>query len=51
MDDVEEHWEHKLLENKLKLDKRNDNEMSKLMIKMDKKDKRIEPITEEKNKR
>ena len=51
MDEVEERWKHKLRENKLKLDKRKDDEMSKFMIKMDKKDKRIASITEEKNKR
>ena len=51
VDKVEKCWEHKLRQNELKLEERKDDEMSQVMIKMDKKDKRIELLTEKKNKR
>ena len=41
MDNVEERWKEKLMENSLKLEKRNDDEISKLMFKIDKKDQTI----------
>ena len=51
MDNVEERWKDKLRENSLKLEKRNDEEMSKLMFKIDKKDQKIQSNKEDKNKR
>ena len=51
MDNVEERWKEKLMENNLKLEKRNEDEMSKLMFKIDKKDQTIQSNKEEKNKR
>ena len=51
MDNVEERWKDKLRENSLKLEKRNDEEMLKLMFKIDKKDQKIQSNKEDKNKR
>ena len=51
MDNVEERWKEKLMENSLKLEKRNDDDKSKLMFKIDKKDQTIQSTKEDKNKR
>ena len=51
MDNVEERWKEKLMENSLKLEKRNDDDKSKLMFKLDKKDQTIQSTKEDKNKR
>ena len=51
MDKVEERWKEKLMENSLKLEKRNDDDKSKLMFKIDKKDQTIQSTKEDKNKR
>ena len=52
MDNVEERWKEKLMENSLKLpEKRNDDEIFKLMFKIDKKDQTIQSNKEDKNKR
>ena len=51
MDNVEERWKKKLMKNSLKLEKRNDDDKSKLMFKIDKKDQTIQSTKQDKNKR